>query len=84
MRPGAAAVPAVCPISPRLLDLRAAATYTSLSYWTLRELVNKGMLPRVRVPLPGGGEVRRLLVDRADLDRLLEAWKDTPEGASGR
>jgi hypothetical protein len=68
---------------PRLLDLRAAATYTSLSFWTLRDLVNGGVLPRVRVPLPGGGEVRRLLVDRAVLDRLLDAWKDRPEGLQG-
>jgi len=28
------------------------------------------------VPLPGNGELRKLLFDRADLDALVEAWKE--------
>jgi hypothetical protein len=79
MRSPAATVPTLCPLQPRLLDLRAAGFYSGLSYWTVRDLVNAGTLPRVRVPLPNGGEVRRVLVERADLDRLLDAWKDRPE-----
>jgi hypothetical protein len=62
--------------TPRLLDLERAATYLGLSPWTVRELEAKGVLPRVRVPLPGGGELRKLLFDKADLDRLIESWKD--------
>jgi hypothetical protein len=63
-------------ITPRLLDLEAAATYLSVSPWTIRDLEAKGVLPRVRVPLPGGGELRKLLFDKADLDRLIGVWKD--------
>jgi hypothetical protein len=62
---------------PRLLDLDAAAAYLSMSPWTVRDLEAKGVLPRVRVPLPQGGELRKLLFDKADLDRLIGAWKDT-------
>jgi excisionase family DNA binding protein len=63
-------------MTPRLFDLEQAATYLSVSPWTVRELEAKGVLPRVRVPLPDGGELRKLLFDRADLDRLIESWKD--------
>jgi hypothetical protein len=46
--------------------------------WSFRQLVYAGLVKRVRVPAPGQGEVRRLLVDRADLDALIEQWKDGP------
>lgn len=59
----------------RLLDLPAAARYLGLSPWTLRELVGNGTLRRVRVPLPNGGELRRVLLDREDLDQLIARWK---------
>ena len=64
-------------IAPRLLDLEAAALYLGVSTWTLRELANKkdGVLPRVRIPLPKGDDLRKLLFDREDLDRLIEGWK---------
>ena len=29
----------------------------------------------VRVPLAAGAELRKLLFDKVDLDRLIEAWK---------
>lgn len=61
---------------PRLLDLRATAAYLGVSAWTVRDLDAAGVLRRVRVPLPNGGELRKLLFDRTDLDRLIEAWKD--------
>jgi hypothetical protein len=64
-------------ITPRLLDLEAATTYLSVSPWTIRDLEAKGVLPPVRVPLPYGGELRNLLLDKVDLDRLIGAWKDT-------
>jgi hypothetical protein len=63
----------------RLFGLQDAATYLGLSPWTVRELEAKGVLPRVRVPLPGGGELRKLFFDKADLDRLIEGWKDVAQ-----
>lgn len=63
--------------APRLLDLRATAAYLGVSEWTVRDLDAVGVLRRVRVPLPNGGELRKLLFDRADLDRLIEVWKDS-------
>lgn len=63
------------PLSPRLLDLRAAAQYVGLSTWTLREFLLSGELPMVRFTRPGSQrreDLRRVLVDRADLD----AWID--------
>ena len=59
--------------------------------WSVRELEWSGVLRRVRVPLPtgrgwsrkrgepppaDGGELRKLLFDKDDLDRLVELWKD--------
>jgi Helix-turn-helix domain len=64
------------PLAPRLLDLEAAAAYLGVSPWTIRDLEAAGVLPRVRVPLPGGRDLRKLLFDKADLDRLIEAWKE--------
>jgi hypothetical protein len=64
-------------MSRRLLDLEAAATYLGVSPWTVRDLEAAGVLMRVRVPLPGGRELRKLLFDKADLDRLIEVWKDS-------
>jgi hypothetical protein len=61
---------------PRLLDLDRAASYLSVSSWTVRDLEAAGVLPRVRVPLPDGRELRKLLFDKADLDRLIDAWKE--------
>lgn len=62
-------------VAPRLLTLEATAAYLGLSPWTVRELEAVGVLRRVSVPLPGGRELRKLLFDKADLDRLIEAWK---------
>ena len=72
-----AAIAGQIALSPRLLSLDAAAAYLSVSPWTIRDLEAKGVLPRVRVPLPKGGELRKLLFDKADLDRLITAWKET-------
>ena len=72
----ALAYQAVAPVLPRLLDLHGAAQYLGVSGWTVRDLEGNGTLKRVRVPLPNGGELRKLLFDRAELDRLVEVWKD--------
>jgi excisionase family DNA binding protein len=69
-------VGAVVPVAPRLLDVEGAANYLSVSPWTIRDLIANGTLARVRVPLPRGGELRRVLLDREDLDRLVHAWRD--------
>lgn len=73
---GAQVQSTVVPIGPRLLDLHAAAIYLGVSEWTVRDLEAAGTVPRVRVPLPNAGELRKLLFDRADLDRLIDGWKD--------
>jgi excisionase family DNA binding protein len=65
--------PVSCP--PRLLDLEAAATYLGLSSWTIRDLIANGTLKRVQVPLPDGQTLRKVLLDREDLDRLVTTWK---------
>ena len=67
---------AVAPVPPRLLDLDGTAVYLGVSPWTVRDLEATGVLRRVRVPLRNGGELRKLLFDRSDLDRLVEAWKE--------
>ena len=63
---------------PRLLDLQQAARYLGVSPWTVRDLEASGVIPRVVIPLPNGRELRKLLFDRADLDRLIESWKLPP------
>jgi hypothetical protein len=63
----------------RLLDLGAAACYLSVSPWTVRDLEAAGVLRRVRVPLPNGTELRKLLFDVRDLDALIGQWKDGGE-----
>lgn len=68
---------AVTAIAPRLLDLEATALYLGVSAWTVRDLEAAGVLPRVRIPTRNGGDLRKLLFDRDDLDRLIEAWKET-------
>ncbi len=74
----ALALQAIAPIAPRLLDLHGTALYLSVSEWTVRDLEADGTLRRVRVPLAGGSELRKLLFDKSDLDHLIERWKDRP------
>ncbi|MBI3671010.1 MAG: helix-turn-helix domain-containing protein [Acidobacteria bacterium] len=51
---------------PRLLNIKAAALYLSCTVWALRQLVWAKDLPHVRIG-------RRLLFDRADLDKFVES-----------
>ena len=53
----------------RLLSLAETASYLGVSPWTVRDLQWKGRLSRVALS-------RKLLFDRADLDRLIEAAKE--------
>ena len=66
---------AVDSLLPRLLDLRAVAAYLGVSSWTVRDLETNGTLRRVSIPSGAGRELRKLLFDRQDLDRLVETWK---------
>lgn len=59
----------------RLLELEATAAYLGVSPWTVRDLEAAGTIKRVRVPLRNGRELRKLLFDKEDIDRLIEAWK---------
>ena len=65
----------IAAVLTRLLDLAATAAYLGVSGWTVRDLAASGVLKRVRVPLQNGGELRKLLFDRADLDDLISRWK---------
>jgi hypothetical protein len=73
---------------PRLLDLHSAAAYLGVSYWTMRDYVLDGHIPRVILPCSrrrkkGGAVIRRagdvdnrrVYVDRADLDAFIEKCK---------
>ena len=55
----------------RLLDLKAAEAYSGISAWTLRDLIASGNLPAVRPP-----RLRRVWIDRADLDKAIAEWKE--------
>src|SRR5712691_9454287 len=72
---GPLAEPAGEPGPWRLFDLDQAAAYLGVSPWTVRDLEAAGTTKRVRVPLSNGRELRKLLFDKADLDRLIEVWK---------
>jgi excisionase family DNA binding protein len=57
-------------ITPRLLNIKHAAQYLSCAVWQLRHLEWAGEIPSVR------NLGRRILFDRADLDRLVEQKKN--------
>jgi len=75
---GALASPAIV---PRLLTVDQAAIYLGLGSDTIYELVTRGVLRRIRIPAPptakrGGSEVRKILLDRQDLDAQIDAWRE--------
>jgi excisionase family DNA binding protein len=55
--------------------LPEAASYLGVSVTTLKGLVARGVVPRVLVPGGRGYDLRRTLLDRDDLDRLIESWR---------
>jgi hypothetical protein len=76
----------------RLLSLREAAVYMSCSYWTVRDYVVSGVIPKVSLPaaftqvkrhgqvfrVPAkGARLRRVLIDVRDLDVFIEQNKET-------
>lgn len=69
-------------MTPRLLSLRDAASYCGVSYWTIRDMVLAGYVPTVALPglrpREGGrakASLRRVLIDRADLDAFIDGRK---------
>lgn len=59
------------PTSSRLLGIKTAAAEYGISEWTLRDLIAAGDLPVVRPP-----RLRRIWIDRHDLERALVTWKE--------
>ena len=55
---------------PRLLSLRDASKLLGMSVWTLRDLVASGKLRAVQPP-----GVRRIWIDRRDIEKAIESWK---------
>jgi len=69
-------------VPARLLSLREAAGYVGCSYWSVRDWCLAGILPTVALPplRPRPGErpkrcLRRVLIDRTDLDALVDRHK---------
>lgn len=69
-------------ITPRLLNMRQAAAYLGCSFWTVRDYVLQGLIPVVDMPPVRAREgdrqrkaLRRVLIDRADLDAFIESRK---------
>jgi hypothetical protein len=69
--------------APRLLSLHQAAKYLGVSYWSIRDYVIAGHIPSVSMPAlkpregarQTGPSLRRVLIDRCDLDRFIESRK---------
>ncbi len=60
------------PAGCRLLSLKAAGDYLSISFWAVRTLIWNGQLASVRMG-------RRVLVDVRDLDAWIEKNKERLE-----
>ncbi len=70
------------PAGARLYNLRQAAAYLGLSFWSVRDYVLAGLIPTVNLPPLRAREgerqrtnLRRVLVDRVDLDAFVESRK---------
>ena len=72
---------------PRLLSMRQAAAYLGCSFWTARDYVLQGLIPSVDMPplapRPGSRRrktLRRVLIDRADLDAFVASRRRRAPG----
>jgi len=68
--------------SHRLFSLNEAAEYLGVSYWSVRDWVLAGIIAPVHLPAlrPREGDrarttLRRVVIDREDLDRFINARK---------
>jgi excisionase family DNA binding protein len=62
-----AALPEVS-LSPRLLPIPKCAEYLSCSTWTVRDLIRRNELRKIRLG-------KKFLIDRADLNEFIERQK---------
>lgn len=64
-------------IEPLLIDEHQAATMLGISYWSVREYCNAGLLPLVAPPSPLNGRrrLRRRLIDRRDIEKFIAQHK---------
>ena len=61
---------------PRLLDIRSAALYLGVSTRTIEQWIADEILRPVQMPGMGRTlKLRRVLMDRQDLDELIERQK---------
>ncbi|MEO7190069.1 MAG: helix-turn-helix domain-containing protein [Vicinamibacterales bacterium] len=72
-------------VTPRLLSLKQAGEYLNVSAWTVRDWALAGRLPLIHLPALRAREgdrpktsLRRVVIDRADLDAFIESLKDGP------
>jgi len=79
-----AVTPGTLDSRPRLLSREGAAEYMSTSSRTVQRLIEAGKLPVVKLPVERGangvgqaGVSRRVLIDRRDLDALIDNYKET-------
>lgn len=81
-RTAAAALEPAELIVPRLLNMRQAAKYLGCSFWTVRDYVLQGLIPVVNLPplraRTGARQretLRRVVIDRSDLDKFVDMRK---------
>ena len=77
-------------IRPRLLNMRQSATYLGCSFWTIRDYVLQGLIPAEHLPplraRKGDQQretLRRVVIDRADLDIFIESRTRRAAGGAG-
>ena len=71
-------------LQPRLLDKPAAAAYLGgVSVDQIDRLINAGAISVVKLPATrartAGETCRRILLDRLELDALIERWREKRE-----
>jgi excisionase family DNA binding protein len=62
----------------RLLSLEEAARYLGVSKYTIRDYIFSKQIQTVALPVPGsknGKTLRRVLIDKCDLDAFIEQYK---------
>lgn len=84
-------MPPVGSTTRRLLSLKDAARYLGCSYWSVRDWCLSGALPTVDLPPLRGRQgdrprtsLRRVLIDRTDLDAFVERHKRRTTDARAR
>ena len=76
-------------LQPRLLNMGQVAQYLGCSFWTARDYVIQGLIPAVEMPplmaRPGERQrkaLRRVLVDRGDIDAFIEERRRLKKGTA--